>query len=353
MNRISPALSFSVLGLAFWIGFTGCTKPDSGTGADGGDAGEGKPAALNAPIEKEILDLKSRNLAPQQEDAALRDLLLRHGKKVPEQPAPAALPGPITVETESGDARPDAPLAKTAGFISYWNVEKSYDFTYRWVNQRILTIAAGATVVAWTERTEANSGVDPMLVAYYANSGEDLGRNTVNVVALADDQVVGLSLDPIFSWTNNTGASVVLHIMAFSYSYATVGEVTLALRVKYVHRYAGYISAYREFDNNGRPPRIAGCSGPTASRVTMNRDQAWNGQGVLAVNGSTMRGGDISGSTGSVQLQDFLASGYPNWILPYFDGFDGYPGSEGAYPPIPSINAGQQDKYSCPVKPFP
>jgi hypothetical protein len=358
MHPKSYALSSYALGLALGMALYGCNQPDPGTNADTADGkADGMPVFQASPLDKEVLAIKARHLPPEQHVAALRDLLRRYGRTVPDETVSAPQPASFVEERPESGVQLGGALAKTAQYASYWSQAKSVQFTYNWVNQYITTVAPGKTIQAWTERTGlARPAVDPMLMAFYSTSGDDIGANTVNIPVLTDD-ASHQTVDPSFAWTNNTGNTVVLHIMAFCpYNGGLDGEVTLAVRTRYTSRFPGYISASPIGRNNPIPPPIAGCSGPTASRLTLNLGPEPKGQGVLALNISTMRGAYLN-TTGKVQLQEVLAGGFlgdfGNMILPYFDGPQGYPGQPGDYPGGYTVTAGQEDRFSCPFTTLP
>jgi len=305
---------------------------------------EAAPSVVT-PLNREITALKARESDPDKVEAALREILPRHGYPVPTLPAiPAIAHEPVP------SAEPSEELAEVTTDI--WQTVKDATFSWEaWSGMRTFTVPAGGSFDVWTN---ASAPADPALVAFYRNGGTSTSTVILTgVVAQNDDRGDGTQNARI-RWTNNLGVSREVTVVVYAYTFSGRGFTATTFRLPDGTTETSQnvpAQAWPLYNNNVTVPRLGGCTGPNASRIQLTRiDGGGFGSGALAVNLTTMRGGFIKEKSGlttqTALLNDVLSSGGSSFLLGFVYGH-----------PSPLFGTNvfqtlQQNRYTCLVPIF-
>jgi hypothetical protein len=291
-------------------------------------------------FEKSALAIKAGNYSQQEKIAAMEALASRYGHIV----APQAIPDPDPA-LPAGEIPEGGALGKAAA-IRY-SVMKMQFFKKDFVPTISIRVNVNQTLTAFTAR-DPNGTVDPFLVGTYNVAANGGFANLVKVVGLNDDD--GSSLDSRFTWKNQTGIARWVDIIAFAYTPALGGVVSVRASVDGGERigptlYMGGTAIYENNFSSVPPPGCLG--GPSAERLTLHTTtQGGYNNGVLMVNSQTMTGALLynqgAKTDASIDLPTPTPSGYPNFML-VFTTYWGELGSgiAGLY------SAHQSQQYSC------
>ncbi len=341
MQKHFPMISLAAL-TATGMFFFACTREDNRSGAApiSSPADDGKSVPTVDNLTKAIIALKAKHPDPDELEARLQEIVALYG--VPS--GAHRVPGPVDA-TQADENHAPAPLGKSAAAqASRWFIAKSVTFgsdTTHTTMSRSMTIRAGCTVTLSTSHDRAVSNADPYVVMFSAPLAN---QNFSKVTILGTNDDADANLDANLVWTNTTGLDQWVTFIAHAYAPAVTGSGSMTIVCKkadghlcgnyYTFGYIGGIVIRKNTES-----RPGGCTGPTATNISLTGNAATTHPAVLAVNRGTMRGGYIYGAnTGSLLLDDMLANSNGNYFLAFTDQFN------------PSAaNAGfQGDKYTCP-----
>jgi hypothetical protein len=330
MNLQIKSKGMFLAGVGLALAMSGC---ENGSGIDTAVApGAEEPGAMRAatPYEKEVITLKSVESDPARLSAGLEELRSRFGFPA----APIAPPYPA-----GSPAQEASELAKAAAASKYFS-PRTLNFGVTPTPEVGITVAANATVEAWTTRTAANASVDPVMVGFYRTSGDANSQAFKTAFAGYNDD--NGNLDPFISWKNTTGAAKAVTFVAFAYSSSTTGGVTIKYRI------VGGATTSKSLPMNATriakgSPNTAGCTGPSLTRIALQKIAGLSSETVaLAYNASTKRGGYIYSSSAQLILEDVLPTTGTSFLIGYTQA-----NSSGIYDGN-TYKASQLDLYSCP-----
>lgn len=329
--------------------FSACTRDDNGLAtAAVSEANRGERSSqVQSAFVKEVMALKARESDPVKLEAGINDIIARYGVPGGARTVPGTKDAVFVDERFSdGNAAPAASLGKTAAAqASHWYMAKSVSFgqdSIEIAQTRSMTIRAGCTVTLYTTHNPA-SNADPYVVIYSTPAGANQNFSTVTILSVDDDG--GGNLDARAVWTNSTGQDQWVTFTAHAYAPSTTGSGTMNITCKKAnggscgnYSQSGYIGGVVVRGNSETP--ASGCTGPSASNISLSVNAPLTHPSLLAVNRSKMRGGFIFGNNaGSLLLDDVLTNNFSqNYILAYTDGYTHGSGNTGF----------QGNKYTCP-----
>ena len=350
------AVGASALALSLALAFTACTQSDP-VEAPAASSPAGNPGVrhrLTNPYIQDVLALKAQKLSRAETEAGILALQKRYGIATPAAAlAPDAglqtdpvLPEPIPGTEEKRTA--PAGLGKAAAVTTVYKTKKSFNFGNARVILHSVNVPAGGYFQSWVEPDINHPEVDPVAVAYYKTPGSSGDVYTFIVAGVSDDSV---DLEPSLLWSNQTGVSQKVTVVAFAYSASTSGPGTLVILPTNTDRfdYPGWVGGTQVYYNTANP-LTTGCHGPFLSRITLKRlTGSASTRGMLAVNEVTRRGGYILNQNASLNLADVLPEGNVEvqWNPSFVLGFS-LAGNYDTFP-VTTFNAVQADQYTCDV----
>lgn len=357
MSLIRMAL-FSAM--ASGLALTACNRPETAPLASAPaeeNVQTSKPAAVPAGFADEYRSLKTREKDPEKLAAGVREMLGRYGLPVPDRAAAQAIPGPVTLPAAAGDAAAGS-LGKNAAAaaITKFYVVKSRDFHSDIVAYKTMTIPANGSLTVTITHDPATSILDPFAVAFYRPTGAADTNNTKVIIAGFDDDAGG-NYNSAFTWVNNSGASRAVTIIGFAYlpevggvgNFRTICRTSAGLACGL---YTKTMNMTGVAVRQNQTPSLPTCTGPNQSSISLGIAAGGDhGPGVLAMNAATMRGGFIYRAEGTLALDGVLPAVYPNFVLGFWTGINGFPcgpgGTSTCYDSQFSYQFMQADGYSC------
>jgi hypothetical protein len=336
MLKLRIALS---LPIALGLALSACNQSQPIAPAGKSPESQEFPAGQPTPFEKDLLALKAEITDQDEFDVAVLDVIRRHGLR-----APAPLEEPLgPLGPDSKESAPTAALGKTAAVKS--SFPRRLQFNNRTALGWTVTVANGATMEAWTEIQQNDAVTDPYIIGWYQTSGID-GDTQYKLKVIGQNDDYKFSRNSRFSWTNGTGTSKKVHVLAFAHSLSTRGPITFHTKAsagaaKYSQ--SGTLNAYRYTQFMPPSPEfIAGCGAPNLSIIRLDRKDglAFSTSGLVAINLATMNGANIhTHNSGRELLKEVLPAGPKYFLIGYSFPQEWNTGW---------FEAEQEDLYPCP-----
>ncbi|MDB5051615.1 MAG: hypothetical protein JWO30_4686 [Fibrobacteres bacterium] len=302
----------------------------------------------NPSFSRDMIDLKARETDPAALRAGIRTLFAKYGYSLPAT-ADDALTSELPAETI-------APLAKSAAgpVTDYVQIRSTRINNYPALYK---DVAVGANQTLTVRANEVDVGADPVAVAFYKSAdGPNSAAYNVKIAAWNDDY--GGFISSFFAWTNNTGSTKSVRVLAFAYQPENVGMMNLSVKVTYQQNtYVStsenkFVSATPVFEYNRSTDLYPSCSPATASRIQLSKQTSLTtGTGLLAFNPSTMNGGYIRQTSATLNLVEVLPAGYPRMFVGFWEA-DGFPDVRKTPPASLPYNywiANQYNLMTCPT----
>jgi hypothetical protein len=325
-----------VVGLLLGACDRGESVPQSVTPSDA----QGQEAQSPA-YARDIMALKARETDPKKISDEIANIQARYGYVPTKAPEDAQWYPTLVPQA--------APLAKVAAGPVTQYLQVKYNRINNYVALHFeASVGAGQTFSATA--TPKEQGVDPVLVAFYKTSGTSSACR-VKLIGLNDDFGGSLGLGSFISWTNNTGATKSVRVLAYVYNENTFGNMNLVAKVTYQQNTYAYssvtknVGARLDYDYNFIPNSLSTCGAATASRIWLRKSQSLTtGTGILAINPVNMTGSFIRETNATLDLPEVMPEGRPYGIVAFWEA-DGYT-SEASYP-YNEWYYGQNNLYTC------
>lgn len=340
------------LALALGLGLVACNRTETVAPAPEAVSPEPPQSLKDAAFAREAYALKSKEKDQAKVVPALRELMSRYGYPAlsREMSASESVPGGFS-----------GALGKAAA--SSWTQVRSVNVIYHFAHTQLLSVPAGATLQATGAQVDGTS--DPLIMGFYKTIGSgNASAYWIKFVGYNDDWGAG-SLNSGFTWTNTTGASKSVRIVSWCYP-ETYGTTTMTFKITQNGRTIAsgsrtmWVSGATEFYTR-IPSDYAGCTGPLASQVELQRNRSNPATGfgstLVAFDEGTMEGAFIRDTDYALQLNRPLKQGGSSFLMGYFQG-DGYqPSSMDASDAIQKLDAHyhypfyfvrQVDRFNCP-----
>jgi hypothetical protein len=343
----SPLPAVLALGLASGLMLAACQAPETNPSAVDAPPASASGRAELSPSEREAFEKEAVAVKARFQDeaafgTAMEELSARYGLAIPAAPR-ASLSPAVTGDFPIGDAPApeDQALGKTAASVFVWKTAKNVEVSLPFALYHLIEVPVNQTLVLYTEQVSAL--VDPFLVAYYRTSGTNASEAyNVQIVGLDDDGHGGRNSEIV--WKNTTGAVRLVEVIAFAYNSYTTGDA----RLRYSSFAGGGFGSV-----SGRlittritgnlPVNTSGCTGGARySRIILQKlEGIRQGSGLLGVNMSTMRGGNVRDFDAGISMLDPIPASDGSFMLPYLKHVPGTIYGNSRY------LATQNDRYLC------